>query len=116
MSDRISLSEVGGVTVVRFVDSRVLDEALIQEIGAELFRLVEIQEKAKILVSFQNVEYLSNALLGKLITLDKKVKAREFSLKLASICPELYEVFTITKLDKLFDIKGSEAEALAAFG
>ena len=36
-------------------------------------------------------------------------------LKLSNIRPEIYEVFAITKLNKLFDIEEDEADALAAF-
>ena len=36
-------------------------------------------------------------------------------MKLCNIRPEIYEVFAITKLNKLFDIKDDEADALAAF-
>ena len=36
-------------------------------------------------------------------------------LKFSNIRPEIYEVFAITKLNKLFDIKDDEADALAAF-
>ena len=67
------------------------------------------------LLNFSNVEFLSSAALGKLITLDKKVKANAGRLKLSNIRPEIYEVFAITKLNKLFDIKDDEADALAAF-
>ena len=55
------------------------------------------------------------AILGKLITLDKKVKAHGGKLKLSNIRPEIYEVFVMTHLNKLFDIKDDEADALATF-
>ena len=113
---RLRVSEIGDVTVVRFTDQRIIDESVIQELGSELFALVEKENRSAVLLSFENVDFLSSAALGKLITLDKKVKAHEGRLKLTSIRPEIYEVFTITKLDQLFDIKGSEAEALASFG
>jgi anti-sigma B factor antagonist len=61
------------------------------------------------------VEFLSSAALGKLITLDRKVKAHQGRLKLSNIRPEILEVFQITKLHKIFDIRGEEAEAVAAF-
>jgi anti-sigma B factor antagonist len=38
---RLETSEVGDVTVVRFVDRKILDEANILELGQELFDLVE---------------------------------------------------------------------------
>jgi anti-sigma B factor antagonist len=112
---RLEVTEVGDVTVVRFVDRKILDEASIQELGTELFQLVEQENRGKIVLNFSKVDFLSSAALGKLITLDKKVKARSGKLKLSNIRPEIYEVFAITKLNKLFDIKDDEADALAAF-
>lgn len=112
---RLQLTEVGEVTVVRFVDRKILDEANIQELGQELFQLVEDEHRQNILLNFSSVEFLSSAALGKLITLDKKVKAHGGKLKLCHIRPEIYEVFVITKLNRLFEIKEDEKEALAAF-
>jgi anti-sigma B factor antagonist len=112
---RLQLTEVGDVTVVRFVDRKILDEANIQELGQELFHLIEDEKRQNLLLNFSSVEFLSSAALGKLITLDKKVKAHSGKLKLSNIRPEIYEVFAITKLNKLFDIKDDEADALASF-
>jgi anti-anti-sigma factor len=112
---RLQLTPVGDVTVVRFVDRKILDEANIQELGQELFHLVEDEKCQNLLLNFSSVEFLSSAALGKLITLDKKVKSHGGKLKLSNIRPEIYEVFAITKLNKLFDIKDDEADALASF-
>lgn len=112
---RLEVAEVGDVTVVRFKDRKILDEVFIQEMGQELFQLVEEDNRSKLLLNFSSVDFLSSAALGKLITLDKKVKAHSGKLKLSNIRPEIYEVFAITKLNKLFDIQDDEAMALAAF-
>ncbi|MCA9100594.1 MAG: STAS domain-containing protein [Pirellulales bacterium] len=112
---RLEVSEVGDVTVVRFVDRKILDEANIQELGQELYHLVEKEGRKQLLLNFSNVEFLSSAALGKLITMDKKVKVNGGRLQLSNIRPEIYEVFAITKLNKLFDIKDDEAAALEAF-
>ncbi len=112
---RLETDEVGEVTVVRFVDRKILDESNIQQLGNELFRLVEEDGRKKLLLNFANVEFLSSGALGKLITLDKKVKAHNGVLKLSNIRPEIYEVFAITKLDRVFDIRDDESAALAAF-
>jgi anti-sigma B factor antagonist len=112
---RLQVSDIGDVTVVHFVDRKILDEVNIQELGQELFDLVERENRSKLLLNFSTVEFLSSAALGKLITLDKKVKSHGGMLKLSNIRPEIYEVFAITKLNKLFDIKDNEADALEAF-
>jgi anti-sigma B factor antagonist len=69
-----------------------------------------------ILLNFTNVEFLSSAALGKLITLDRKVKASKGRMKMCNIRPEIFEVFQITKLNKVFDIRKDETEAMTAFG
>lgn len=112
---RLETTVVGDVTVVRFVDRRILDEANIQEIGQELFQLVERDGCRRLLLNFGDVDFLSSAALGKLITLDKKVKATNGRLKLCGLRPELFEVFAITRLNKLFEIEEDEKQSLAAF-
>ena len=112
---RIDASKVGDVTVVKFLDKKILDEAGIQELGSELFGLVEQDNRKSILLNFADVEFLSSAALGKLITLDRKVKAHKGRLKMSNIRPEILEVFQVTKLNKVFDIRAGEAEAIAAF-
>jgi anti-sigma B factor antagonist len=112
---RLEVSEVGDVTVVRFVDRKILDEASIQELGQELFKLVEEEKKKKLLLNFSSVDFLSSAALGKLITLDNKAKANGSKLRFSNIRPQIYEVFKITKLNKKFDIKDDEKQALDGF-
>ena len=112
---RIVVTENGDVTVVNFVDRKILDESNIQTLGQELFALVEKENRKKILLNFSAVEFLSSAALGKLINLDNKVKVNSGILKLSNIRPEIYEVFAITKLNRIFDIKDDESDALQAF-
>lgn len=109
---RLDIEEVGDVTVAKFVDKKILDEGNIQIIGNQLFALVEEDARQKIVLDFSNVEYLSSAALGKLITMDKKVKAAKGKLRLCCIRPDIYEVFAITKLNKLFDMKDTLETAL----
>ena len=69
----------------------------------------------KLLLSFKAVEHLSSAALGTLITLNKQVSEQKGVLKLSDIAPPIYEVFKITRLNKLFDICGTVDEALSTF-
>ena len=112
---RLELEEVGDVTVVNFVDKKILDENNIQIIGNQLFGLVEEDGRKKIVLDFTNVEYLSSAALGKLITMDKKVKAISGKLRFRNIRSDILEVFKITRLDKLFQIRENQEKALEGF-
>lgn len=112
---RLEVEDIGEVTVVNFTDKKILDEQNIQVIGEQLFSLVDELGRRKILLNFSNVEYLSSAALGKLITLNKKVNASGGKLILCNIDPTIYEVFEITKLNRLFNIQKEEQTALQAF-
>ena len=109
---RIDIEENGEITIVRFVDKKIVDEVNILMLGMELFALVDEDGRRRIILDFSNVEYLSSAAFGKFITLDKKVKAARSKLRLCSIRHDIYEVFAITKLNKLFDIRENLEKAL----
>lgn len=111
---RVVINEIGDVTVVHFRDQKIIEDLRIQELGQELYQLVETENRKKLVLNFASVDFLSSAALGVLIKLDKKVKAKQGALKLCCIRPEIYEVFKITNLYRVFDIKPEEADALAA--
>ncbi len=69
----LRLENVDGVTVVSFVESKIVTEENIQEVGDQLYSLVEDEGHKNLLLNFGNVQYLSSAALGKLINLKKKV-------------------------------------------
>jgi anti-sigma B factor antagonist len=112
---RLEVEDIGDVTVASFTDRKILDEQNIQVIGEQLFGLVDESGRKRLLLNFSNVEYMSSAALGKLITLNKKVQAAGGKLVLCNIDPQIREVFEITKLDKLFVICGDEQEGLQKF-
>ena len=92
-----------------------MDEQTIQIIGKQLFALVPELGRRKLLLDFGSVEYLSSPILGELITLNKQVNAAGGRLVFCNIDPQIYEVFEITKLNKLFNIQKEEQAALQAF-
>ena len=106
----------GDVTVVHFTGCNVsLDEETLDRIHDQLLALADEPGESDLLLDFGNVEYLSSAALGKFITLNKKVNAAQGKLVLCNIDPQIYEVFEITKLNKLFNIQKEEQAALQAF-
>jgi anti-sigma B factor antagonist len=109
--------EQENVVIVRFKDARLLDEVRIRQCGKELISLVEQYQCSRLLVSFLGVNFVASELLSSskvsLVVLDKKVKQVSGKLVLSDIIPELYEVFAITRLNKLFTICDREEMAIA---
>jgi anti-anti-sigma factor len=104
-----------GVLVICFTDARILDESRIRKLGDELIELLGRTDDEKVLLDFRHVDFMSSAMLGTIVRMNKKCKEYKAKLKLCSIAPEILKVFKITKLDKLLDIESDEEAALAAF-
>lgn len=112
---RLLVSREGDVTRIAFLDRNIIEDANIQRIGEEIAQIIEQTPKPKILISFANVEHLSSAALGTMITINSKVRQKGGQLRLSNIDPQIYEVFVITKLNKLFQIFDDAKKALASF-
>jgi len=110
----LKVGRVGDVCVVEFGDRKILEELSIQQIGEQLGQLVASEPNLTLLLSFKNVEQLSSAALGMLITLNKQVTDRNGRLMLSDINPRIFEVFKITRLDKLFEIHPTASQAIAS--
>ena len=112
----IKKQEVDDVLVLSFTSSKLLDEHAIRQVGKELSATaLEVEEEQKIVLSFQGVDFMSSAMLGKLVTFKKQCKDKTIQLKVCSITPEIMEVFRITKLNKVFEIVKDEEKAIASF-
>ena len=113
---RLRIKNQDGVTQIEFIDRNILDEAIIQRIGDELAAIIDLSSTPKLLISFANVDHLSSAALGTLITVNNKIKAKGGMLRLADIDPQIYEVFVITKLNRIFEIHDTVDNAVSSFG
>ncbi|MDH3584267.1 MAG: STAS domain-containing protein [Phycisphaerae bacterium] len=107
--------ESGEVTTVRFLERNIIEEAHIQEMGNQILDRVDNLPIPKMLIDFTEVDHLSSAALGQLITINNKIRQKEGQLRLANIDPQILEVFVITKLNKLFHIHDTAEEALEDF-
>ncbi|QDU96907.1 STAS domain-containing protein [Lignipirellula cremea] len=107
--------ENGDIVVVYFNEAKILDEARIQQIGKELMDMVAKASSGKLLVCFQGVTFMSSAMIGKIILLNKKCKETNVKLKLCDICDNVLEVFKLMRLNKILDIHPDVDKAIAAF-
>ena len=101
------------VAIINFTTSRVLDQSNVQQLGEELEELVDKHGFKKIAMNFEHVNYMSSAVMGKLVSLYKRVEKEGGGMRLSNIGPNIYEIFQIMKFDELFDICDTEEDAIA---
>ncbi len=113
---RVKINELDDVTFVRFRDGRISHLAEIQQLGEELYRLIEPKARRKLVLDFADVEFFSSAAIGKLISLNGKLRAQGGALRLCNVRPEILGAFHVCQLDRVFDIRSDETDAATSFG
>ena len=82
-----------------------------QELKQKVLEELENGER-KFVVDFEETGYIDSSGLGVLVSLSKKIREQGGELRLASLNEDLRTLFELTKLDTLFKIADSKAEAL----
>src|SRR5438094_5666376 len=102
MSAAFTVQEVEKFTVVEFQTKSLMDPAELERIGAELYRLVDAEDRRRIILDFEKVQYLSSQAIGIVMAMRKKLAALKHSrLILCSVNATLQQLLKITGLDKL---------------
>jgi anti-anti-sigma factor len=111
--------EAAEQTVVHFTGDRVsLDENTLRQIHEELLALADETAESELLFDFGNVEYVATAALATLVNLRKKLLAGGRHITIYNLAPHIHEVFAVTRLDELLDLRpaGPELEPVPQAG
>jgi len=113
---RLTVDLVEGILLVCFTTPRIVQEEDIQATFEQLQALVDEKTGREFVLDFRKVQFLSSSVLGRLILLQKKVTSTGGRVVMCGIAKEIFEVFKITKLDKVFTVKEDAKAALKVFG
>lgn len=106
--------EHADVAVVKFEISHLNDEENIEELGHELFALVDQFGFRKVVLNMGCVEYVTSSVVGKIITLHRKLHRSDGQLVISNLTPGVNEVLTASRLLSYFKVAPTEPEALAS--
>ncbi|MDD5645470.1 MAG: STAS domain-containing protein [bacterium] len=112
MEKILVLEKRGNADIVHFLAQRLTDPVLADRIKEYLLKTVD-EGKIYLIVDFSNVRYLSSSYLSILVALDKKVKAEGGRVNICCLHQNISSIFSIARFDMIFDIFGSESDAVA---
>jgi anti-sigma B factor antagonist len=110
---KITDGEVDGVAVVRLEGRIVLGEntsALREKVKGLI-----ASGKKKLVLNMNDVTMIDSSGLGALVTAYSATKSGGASLRLSNLGSKFQGLLQITKLVTVFEVSGTEAEAVAAF-
>jgi anti-sigma B factor antagonist len=108
----ISITESGDVRILSFQGN--LDTNTSPDAENEINGLIEAGAQ-KLLVNFENLDYISSAGLRILLATAKKLKASQGDLKICCLNETVQEVFDISGFATILSVSKTEEEALGAY-
>jgi anti-sigma B factor antagonist len=102
---QITSENKGNAIVVTLLMPQLLEESEITMLEQSIMQVIRKANVVNIVLNFENVTFLSSAVLRTLIKINTAIGERHGKLKLCSIDPKILEVFKITRLNKVFDIR-----------
>lgn len=107
----VVVDEGDGYVRICFPSQRVDGHAV-----RELYELaVGLEARSRLLVDFSDVPHVPSGMLGMLATIRKKFLTTGCKLHVLAPDPQVYEMFTITHLDRILNVFRDKDEAVARF-
>ncbi|MDG2390478.1 MAG: STAS domain-containing protein [Planctomycetaceae bacterium] len=111
-SQYLVIHEKDEVARVQFKDDRLTDEANIEQIGRELFALTDQYHCQKVILDLTGLKMLTSSVLGKMITLHRKLHRGDGKLVLCNAGEYVTKILEASRLDDYFNLAKDQSAAL----
>lgn len=109
---KISIEQKDAVTILRLKGS--LDADTVAPFKKQAARLLE-EGQTRLVLDCQALDFIDSMGLGALISLLRRVRSASGDIKVCALNKDVYSVFEITRLHRLFDIAPSCQAACEKF-
>ncbi len=100
------------VAVVSFLVPSLTNEDEIEACFNKLIVFIGRKKPSKLLIDFGQVKFFSSRVLGELLKVKSKLESFGARVVISAINPQLYRVFKVTSLDKIFSFYPDKESAL----
>jgi anti-sigma B factor antagonist len=108
----ITVKQHGNVNVL--ILKGKLDLANSSDLKEAVKSLLE-QDKNRMHFNMTGVDFINSSGLGALVSMMKEIRVNRGRLTLSDLAPYVSEIFEITQLSNVFEIYGSEKDAVESF-
>jgi len=116
MAEKIGLDMITGANgaVVAFKSASITDVEGITSAAERIQQFLDENRPRRLIFDFEAVKFFSSQLLGLLLDIRARLKKYDGEAVISAINPQLYRVFRITNLDKVFTFFPDRESALSA--
>jgi len=101
-SVEVEMTRAGEIAVAAFKSGCISDVEGIAAAGRKIREFIEDNQPKKLIFDFSEVKFFSSQVLGLLLDVRARLQNNEGGVVISGINPQLYRVFKITNLDKIF--------------
>ena len=112
----VEITKEKDVTIIAFDGALLCDVGDIEAAGEKIKEMTLAEKPKKVVVDFCGVKFFSSQVLGVLLELWRRVEGLQGKVAISGINPQLYRVFKITNLDKLFEFFEDKKGAVESLG
>ncbi|HJZ58491.1 MAG TPA: STAS domain-containing protein [Gemmataceae bacterium] len=102
----LQITDGGDCVTVRLPGCTSLTEVNVEEIGRQLAGLIAVRDRLHLSLDLAGIDYLTSVALAKFLSLHAKLHSSGGRLSLVNLKPTIREVFTVTQLDRVLDVRG----------
>jgi anti-sigma B factor antagonist len=100
----LALNAKGDVVVARFTRPNLSEEENVEQLGHELFSLVDQFDCRKVVLDLGGVQFVTSSVLGKMITLHRKLHRKEGLLVICNVGGSVAGVMRTSRLLDYFNV------------
>lgn len=98
----LSITRKDGVAIVAFQNSSISDLEEITAASKQINEFISQSRPKRVIFDFGGVKFFCSRVLGMLLEMRAKLEEYGGEVVISAINPQLYRVFKITNLDKIF--------------
>jgi anti-sigma B factor antagonist len=113
-SNVVEITSDKKAVIVAFKSASISNMEEIAAASRQIKEFIEAEQPKEVVVDFELVKFFSSAVLGLLLDIRAKLKTYDGEVVISSINPQLYRVFKITHLDRIFKFFPDKQNAIKA--
>jgi anti-sigma B factor antagonist len=98
----MEITSEGNAAIAAFKTASISNVEEIAYVSKQIKEFIEQKKPREVVVDFEDVKFFSSAVLGLLLDIRAKLKTYDGEVVISAINPQLYRVFKITHLDRIF--------------
>ncbi len=110
----VEITSDKSAAIVAFKTASISNVEEITSASKQIKEFIEEKHPKEVIVDFEGVKFFSSAVLGLLLDIRAKLKTYDGEVVISAINPQLYRVFKITHLDRIFKFFPDKRDAAGA--